>query len=303
MAAVGAAMIGKIAHVGPNLPIDLLRASARHAGPLTFDVGRSTPVADGWMESKFAPWARFILEGWAAGEYDDLAQVIFSRADDNAQRLYYYLCELQRRGQVGGPEPLILDIAKIPRASSVARTAYCLHQLAGRLGITDAALADSIEACNAERAKTAAPLAAGRRCLLVGTPLPDRRLHATVARAGFVAIGTTLHESWSDLGAPVEIGSGNAFSALARHVHADPNGPRAFGNVRLELLRRVDACKPEAVVLWQIEEDEAQAWHLPTYRVALAATGLPTLVMTRRDWLMRDGAGKEITMFLQGVGQ
>jgi hypothetical protein len=42
------------------------------------------------------------------------------------------------------------------------------------------------------------------------------------------------------------------------------------------------------VVLWQIEEDEAQAWHLPAQRAALASEGLPALVMTRRDWLARD---------------
>ena len=78
-----------------------------------FDPERPTPAADRWMESKFAPWARAILEGWAAGEYDDLGQVIFSRADDSAQRLYYYLCELQRRGLVGGPEALIAAMARM----------------------------------------------------------------------------------------------------------------------------------------------------------------------------------------------
>jgi hypothetical protein len=57
----------------------------------------------------------------------------------------------------------------------------------------------------------------------------------------------------------------------------------------------------EAVILWQIEEDESQAWHLPSQRAALAAAGIPALIMTRRDWLARDGAGDEIRAFLQGV--
>ena len=128
-------MTGAIAHVGPNLPQDLLRATGRHAGPLDFDPERATPTADRWMESKFAPWARAILEGWAAGDYDGLGQVLFSRADDSAQRLYYYLCELQRRGLVSGPEALILDIAKVPRGSSVDRTADGLRRMAARLGV------------------------------------------------------------------------------------------------------------------------------------------------------------------------
>jgi hypothetical protein len=59
----------------------------------------------------------------------------------------------------------------------------------------------------------------------------------------------------------------------------------------------------QAVVLWQIEEDEAQAWHLPAQRAALAGEGVPALVMTRRDWLARDGAADEIAAFLQGIGR
>ena len=58
-------MTGAIAHVGPNLPQDLLRATGRHVGPLGFDPERPTPTADRWMESKFAPWAR-AMRWWAA---------------------------------------------------------------------------------------------------------------------------------------------------------------------------------------------------------------------------------------------
>ena len=293
-------MTGAIAHVGPNLPQELLRATGRHAGPLAFDAERATPTADQWMESKFAPWARAILEGWAGGEYDDLAQVLFSRADDSAQRLYYYLCELQRRGLVGGPEPLVLDIAKVPRASSVRRTADSLRAMAALLGVSDAALAESIAACNAERVPPSEPAADGPRCLLVGTPPPDRRLHQVIERSGFAGIGPTLVETWTELGAMVDA-QGNPILALARQVHADPAGPRSFADAGAALLEAVATSGATAVVLWQIEEDEAQAWHLPAQRAALAQKGLPALVMTRRDWLARDGAGEEIAAFLQGV--
>jgi hypothetical protein len=303
MATIGAAMTAAIAHVGPNMPQDLLRASGRHRGPLPFDIDRPTPTADRWLESKFAPWARFILEAWAAGAYDDLAQVLFSRADDSAQRLYYYLCELQRRGLVGGPEPLILDIAKIPRRSSVVRTASSLRELARRLGVDQAALASSIERTNRERDAAPAIPGDGRRCLLVGTPPPDRRLHDAAARSGFIALGPTLYDSWSELGALVDINTSEPFLALARHVHADPNGPRAFGDPGALLRDGLARSRAEAVILWQIEEDEAQAWHLPAQRAALAASGVPTLVMTRRDWLGRDGAADEIAAFLAGVGR
>jgi hypothetical protein len=295
-------MTGAIAHVGPNLPQDLLRATGRHTGALAFDPERPTPAADQWMESKFAPWARSILEAWASGEYDGIAQVVFSRADDSAQRLYYYLCELQRRGLVSGPEPLIFDVAKVPRASSLARTAYCLRQLTDRWGVNEGALAAAIEACNAERTYPG-PTLSGRPCLLAGSPPPDRRLHDAAQQAGFTAFGPTLAESWTQLGATVNLSGGDPVSALARQLHADPEGPRSFADSGAALLQAIVETAAEAVVLWQIEEDEAQAWHLPAQRAALAREGLPALVMTRRDWLARDGAAEEIASFLQGIGQ
>jgi hypothetical protein len=288
-----------IAHVGPNMPLDLLRATDRHVGSLAFDPDRATPAADAWMEQKFAPWARSILQGWADGDYDGLTQVVFSRADDSVQRLYYYLCELQRRGLVGGPEALILDIAKIPRTSSLARTTDCLRVLADRLAVDATALLQSVEACNRERAGTVAPRPA-RPCLLTGTPPPDRRLHAAIETAGFAPLGSTLQETWTALGDPVDLGTGDVFDALARQVHGSAASPRAFVSAGASLTAEIAASGAEAVILWQIEEDESQAWHLPAQRAALAASGVPPLVMTRRDWLGRDGALEEIRAFLEG---
>jgi hypothetical protein len=291
-----------IAHVGPNMPLDLLRATGRHAGQLAFDPDRPTPAADAWMEQKFAPWARSILQAWADGEYEGLAQVVFSRAEDSVQRLYYYLCELQHRGLVGGPEPLILDIAKIPRASSLARTADCLRRLAERLDVDEPQLRQSAEACNRERAGAAAPRPE-KLCLLTGTPPPDRRLHAAIEVARFAPQGATLSETWAALGDPVDLGTNDVFAALALQVHKSDASPRAFVSAGESLAREIAASGAEAVILWQIEEDESQAWHLPAQRAALAAAGVPTLVMTRRDWLARDGAADEIGRFLEGIAR
>ena len=128
-----------IATVGPCLPYDLLEATGRHAGPLSWRLDRPTPRADAWLESKFPGWARSILEDWADGCFDELSAVLFSRADDAAQRLYYYVCELQRRGLISGPEALILDVAKIPRPSSEAHTIEAVRRLARELGLDDEA--------------------------------------------------------------------------------------------------------------------------------------------------------------------
>ena len=99
-----------IAYVGPHLPHDLLAACGRCAGALPWNVDRAMPAADRWLESKFPVWARSIVQDWADGVLDGHEAVVFSRADDAAQRLYYYLCELRRQGAVKGPEPLNEEI-------------------------------------------------------------------------------------------------------------------------------------------------------------------------------------------------
>ena len=85
-----------IASLGPCLPLDLLEATGRHAGQLPWLLGAPTPHADRWLESKFPVWSRSIVEQWATGRFDELDAVVFSRGDDAVQRVYYYLCELQR---------------------------------------------------------------------------------------------------------------------------------------------------------------------------------------------------------------
>ena len=289
-----------IAIAGPDLPHDVLFAARCHAGPIVFDPGCDTPLAAQWVESKFAPWAFAVVESWAQGAYDALDKVLFSRAEDTSQRLYYYICELQQRGLIGGPEALICDVAKIPRASSIDRTADAVAGLARLLGVDDDALEAAISATNLRRA-AASMLAAGKRCLLVGSPPPDARLFDVIAANGFVPVGQTLAEDWSDLGAPVAEGSGNPALAIARTIHARQSGARSFADPATRLRGRIAACDAAAVVLWRIEEDEAQCWHLPAERKVLAEAGIPSLVLTRRDWLARDGAAQDISAFLAGI--
>ncbi|WP_081996022.1 hypothetical protein [Croceibacterium mercuriale] len=289
-----------IAIAGPDIPRELLIASGRDAGPVRFDPDRAPGRAADWLESKFAPWAMPVLDAWAEGAYDGLEAVLFSRSDDTSQRLYYYLCELQRLGRIAGPEPLLLDSARIPRPASLARTVERLRVLVQRLGIADAALEAAIARTNAERG--AGPAADDRpACLLTGTAPPDGRLHAVIADAGFRPVGQTLAEAWCDRGAPVAEGSGDPVAALGRWMHERPDGPRGFRDPVASLAAGIAQAQARAVVLWRVEEDEAQCWHLPQERAALAQAGVPALVLTRRDWRGRDGAGAEIAGFLQGI--
>ena len=162
-----------IATTGPCIPHDLLEATGRHVGALPWRLDRATPRADQWLESKFPAWARSIVEDWADGRFDDLEAVVFSRGDDAAQRLYYYICELQRRGLVRGARLTVVDVAKIPRSTSEAHTIASVRRLAAEFGLDDDALEAGIAATNARRAAVPAVQPGNPACLIVGTPPPS----------------------------------------------------------------------------------------------------------------------------------
>lgn len=291
-----------IASLGPDLPQDLLAATGVHAGLLPWDIDRETPAADRWLESKFPRWTYSVLQDWLDGRLDHLDAVVFSRADDGAQRLYYYISELRRLGEVGGPEPLIFDVAKIGRASSAQHMVASVRKLADRLGVGEIALERGIAETNVRRANVTAAADAqpGRVCLIAGTPPPDRRLHGMVERAGWIAAGETLGDAWADPGPPVEEGTGDPFAALARQLHARRADVRAFFDRAQALEAQADECGALAAVLWFAEEDDARVWHLPAQRDVLARIDIPALILTRRDWRANDGVEAEIAAFLQG---
>lgn len=290
-----------IASLGPCLPLDLLEATGRHTGQLPWLLGAPTPHADRWLESKFPVWSRSIVEQWATGRFDELDAVVFSRGDDAVQRVYYYLCELQRRGLVGGPRPIIFDVAQIPRATSEAHTVASVRGLATELKLDDAALEAAIARTNARRAATRAERALRPACLIAGTPPPHRLLHDAVAAAGFSAMGETLAESWSNPGPRVAEASGDPATAIGRQVHERRNDRRGFLDVGQATAAVARACDATAAVLWYSEEDEARVWGLPRVRDALVAIEVPALVMTRRDETGADGAPDEIRAFLKGL--
>lgn len=292
-----------IATVGADIPRDLLHATGRFAGPLSWSLDRSTPKADAWLESKFTPWARSILEDWAEGRFDDHEQVIFSRSDDNSQRLYYYICELQARGQLGGPEPLIFDVACLQRSSSRDHMIAQVRKLADRFGLDDCDLERAIVDTNAYRrgVATKEKSSDGRTCLLAGTAPPDRRLHGMIETAGWSAVGSTLEDLWQDPGALVAEGTGRPVEAIADKLYATQKGPRGFYDSAGRMVALAAESGASAAILWYTEEEEALVWHLPAQRRALEEAGTPSLALTRRDWTAHDGVDRDIENFLKGL--
>ena len=92
-----------IGYIGNDVPVALILAANAIPTRLRGDLRASTHRASEFVESAFLPEMRAIVEQWLAGELDSLHSVVFPRTDDSAQRVYYYLCELQRRRVCGGP--------------------------------------------------------------------------------------------------------------------------------------------------------------------------------------------------------
>jgi hypothetical protein len=141
--------------VGPDVPIEVLIASGRPFGHLPWRADRATPWADRWLESSFPYWSRSILEQWHDGDFDALEIVVFSRADDASQRLYYYVAELRRRGELRGPTPRMFDIALIHRESSLAHTEAAVLELMGALDVTNDSIREGVERANRLRRRFA----------------------------------------------------------------------------------------------------------------------------------------------------
>lgn len=325
-----------IAFVGFDMPLDLLLCGTRHFSHLPWSSGRPTPFADRWLESSFPGWARSMVQDWFDGAFDHFESVVFTRGDDPAQRLYYYLCELQRRGVIEGPLPLILDVAQIQRESSIVHSCKALHRLLDQLDIAHEALDIGRQHANAQRelfaqidSNRSAPghfyehlaraslfvdLGAklpqidltGTRCerrvLLAGSSPPDDRLHLAVEAAGWNVAGDSYHRGLRRHGAPIATDC-DALTAVARHVNCNPYGPRAFRDRTSMLMDDMKRISADAVVLWLTNEDEALAWNVAQQRQALTKSGIPALVLTRQRWDGSDGAESAVQDFLRELAK
>ncbi len=330
----GSAAIG---YVGFDVPPDLLWASGRPFLHLPWRSRRPTPLADRWLESAFPGWARSILQDWLEGIFDGIPVVVFTRGDDAAQRLYYYLCELQRRGIAGGPQPLIFDVATIPRPSSLLHTQRALANLLQQLQIDADALGAGLAVANAQRrffadlearsdlagsllenvARAALcsacwpalqqlplPTVVGaRRVLLAGSVPADDTLHQLIEACGWNVAGSLHQLALGRLGAPIEVGEQGTLAALARHCHASTSGSRAFVDRARLLLDAVHRRQAHAVVLWLTEEDEALAWQVVRQRQQLAEAGIPALILTRQRWEGSEATSVQIRHFLQELSR
>jgi hypothetical protein len=312
-----------IGYVGRDVPVELILAAG--ATPLGIH-GRAdqlTPQADRYLEPTFTASSRSIAEQWLNGEFDRLDAVLFSRSDDSAQRLYYYLCELQRRGMCAGPRPLMYDIAAHARDSSLTHTITSTRQLARELGASDDALMPSVErvrersgllmaTVDSTTAKAAARGSFTQRMLRAAdrdwsfdfdqtlrsaqdsTPLrPDAM---PLMLIGSTPADEQLHES-------AERAGGNIVATLNAATPYQINETTTQGDAFEQIARRCrahpwrqmlqspqDFCararelRVAGVILWVVAEDTGLAWVYPRLERALREHAIPVLPMTMQKW-------------------
>src|SRR5690606_2735571 len=118
----------------------------------------STTLGDRVMEDLFDTSIRGIFERLLKDEFDYLSAIVLPRANDSAHRLYYYLCELQRRGEAKLPPILLCDVVMTPdeptRQYSIAALGRLWDELKVRSGadVSDHALSLAIAKANARNA-------------------------------------------------------------------------------------------------------------------------------------------------------
>lgn len=171
-----------IGYLGNTAPVELIEALGAYPVMLTGLPGRQTPRADEFMEDLFDPIVRGVFEQVLEGRLAWLDALVLPRSNDSIQRLYYYLCELRRRG-MAAPLPVLFDLQHTPseaaRDYNLARMAdlkAALEGVTGR-GVTEDRLGEAIAHFETRRAHVAA-FAAAR---------PGRALAGSVALKAYTA--------------------------------------------------------------------------------------------------------------------
>lgn len=336
VAASGQLVIG---YVGRDVPVELILAS--QACPVrVWGLTDADTSADCYLETAFTPESRSICEQWLCGDLDFMDFVIFPRSNDAAQRLYYYLCELQRCGRTQGPTPLMFDVSTIARTTSFDHTVSATKRLARALQIDTSSLSSSVARLRRRNevikqvlaARSAAASFRGSEVfpILCAADL-DWRESFDQQLAGYMETATRISSRRRVLFAgnmppdsrihlAVEQSDGNIVCEMIEHHHGDSAGsPDILADIARRhhhgssLAQRMLASptlladtardvNAQGVILWAIEEDETLPWELPRQAASLRAAGIPLLVLSRQAWRTGEAVLAQIGDFVASLG-
>jgi hypothetical protein len=331
----GARVVG---YIGNDVPVALIAATGALPVRLRGLAGQATPRADEFLESAHSPEMRAILEQWLGGDLDFLEAVVFPRTDDSAQRAYYYVCELQRRGICAGPRALLYDVANIARPTSSEHTRDSTRRLARDLGVRESSLKSAVERVGRRdtlladvraRCTLPAPLPGSVAWRIVRASASDWREEfdadtrrwleqaptlATPRRlllAGNAAPDDALHVAIESAGGnavleltdsqPVPLSpGGDLLDAIADQFHVRSSPVLAMRQDAGWLVRCARHVGAEGVVLWLIEEDEALPWEV-SRQVRSLQGHVPVKLLSRQNWKAGADALREVQAFVGGL--
>ena len=330
-----------VAYVGNDVPAALILAAGALPVRLRANTSAATASADRFVESSFAPELRAIAQQWMEGALDHLHAVIFARGDDSGQRLYYYLCEMQRRGLCAGPVPLLYDVATRARGASFEHTLESTRLLASQLGTSLEALPaafervvrreDLLRAIQARRA-LASPLPGSSawsceyasacdwriafdeaaRQWLESAPLPP--ISSRVLLAGDSPPDDQLHATVEAAGASVvkeltespvagELSRRDPLSAIAEDFQRRESPALSMRRNARWLTDQALAHRADAVLVWLSEHDEALPWEIARQMQSLRTAGIPALLLARQPWRVSAAVLAQVTHFVRSPGE
>jgi len=318
-AASGERVVG---YVGNDVPVALILASGAVPVRLRASPKVTSSRAEHFVESSFSPELRAVADQWLEGALDHLHSVVFARSDDSGQRLYYYLCELQRRGLCAGPRPLLFDAAALARGASFEHTLESTRILASQLGVSSASMAqargrveqreDLLGAVRAQRSLPS-PLAGSaawsieyaaacdwrpafddraRRWLTTLTPLSSPK---RVLLAGDPVPNDQLHTAIEATGATVvaeltesqsmgDPAPDDPLAAIAAEFQGRESPALSMRRDARWLVDRALAQGADSVLIWLSEQNEALPWEVARQVESLRARGVPALLLARQPW-------------------
>lgn len=330
-----------IGYVGNDVPVALILAAGAFPVRVRGGALADGSLTDRFIESSFAPELRAIADQWLRGALDHLHAVVFARGDDSGQRLYYYLCELQRRGLCAGPRPLLYDVASLARGASYEHTVESTRLLAAELGTAMPALPEAIarvrrreELLRAVRARRLlpAPLRGSAAWAFEYAAACDWRTDFDEAAQRWLGQAPLLHipkrvllagdpPPDDQLHTAIEAAGASVVAELTESAPATPGDAKdPVAAIAAEFQQRESPAlsmrrdprwladcaldhRADAVLLWLSEQNEALPWEISRQLKALQAAGTPTLLLARQPAQISAAVLTQVMHFARSPGE
>jgi hypothetical protein len=85
--------------------------------------------------------------------------------------------------------------------------------------------------------------------------------------------------------------------SFSLHSHWGAHAKGAIRALHRWLVDQARSARAAAAILWLTREDEALAWQVPAQRKALAAAGIPALILPATNWLADGDTLQQVTNF------